>query len=91
MASVHAGNAEAVDNNGSEKLRDTRASATVVAAAGGRESDAFFIPWESAKELVLRGPYRLKKSLALDIPALSKDLWTADLIDIGRTSVTSSQ
>ena len=45
------------------------------------------ISWESARQLLRRGPPCLESSLMIDLSRLSKDLWAADLADVGRTSV----
>lgn len=60
------------------------------AAATGRDQEGGFISWDSARELLRRGPRCLEDSLAIDLPCLSKDLWSADLVDAGRTHVASS-
>ena len=44
------------------------------------------IGWERARQMLRHGPPRLESSLAIDLARLSKDLWSADLVDIGRTS-----
>eukprot|EP00903_Cladosiphon_okamuranus_P006566 g6414.t1 len=59
-------------------------------AAKGRDQDGGFISWDSARELLRRGPQCLENSLAIDLPCLSKDLWSADLVDVGRTHLSSS-
>lgn len=59
------------------------------AAATGRYHDGGFISWDSARELLRRGPQYLENSLAIDLPCLSKDLWSADLVDVGRTRLSS--
>lgn len=62
----------------------------VAVAATGRDQDGGFISWNSARELLRRGPQCLENSLAIDLPCLSKDLWSADLVDVGRTHISSS-
>lgn len=66
------------------------ATATAPLLAAGRYQDSSFMSWDSARELLRRGPRCLKNSLAIDLPCLSKDLWMADLVDVGRTKLTSS-
>ncbi|CAM9907199.1 unnamed protein product [Ectocarpus sp. 6 AP-2014] len=61
-----------------------------VAAAGRYQDGGGCIGWDSARELLRRGPQRLADSFAVDLPCLSKDLWSADLVDLGRTSLMSS-
>lgn len=56
----------------------------------GRESDGASISWESACELIQNGPHCLENSLSIRLPSLAKDLWNADLVDMGRTTVVSS-
>lgn len=85
---------------GAEKQRGVAAAvapaapadpAAVTTLAAGRHQDgSSFISWESARELLRRGPRCLENSLVIDLPCLSKDLWMADLVDIGRTKLTSS-
>lgn len=55
----------------------------------GKEPDGAFISWEFARDLLRRGPHCLENSLAIDLCSLSKDLWTADLVDIARTATVS--
>lgn len=68
------------------------ALATVDSATSGarRDQEGGFISWDSARELLRQAPFCLENSLALDLPCLSKDLWTEDLVDVGRTSIVSS-
>lgn len=73
---------------GSEHHRGVPAAAA--AAVTGRDQDGGFISWDSARELLRRGPQCLENSLAIDLPCLSKDLWSADLVDVGRTHLSSS-
>lgn len=44
------------------------------------------ISWESARQLLRRGPPCLESSLVIDLSRLSKDLWAADIVDVERTS-----
>ncbi|CAB1119982.1 unnamed protein product [Ectocarpus sp. CCAP 1310/34] len=66
------------------------ASSGHVAAAGKYQEGGGCVSWDSARELLRRGPQRLMDSLAVDLPCLSKDLWSADLVDLGRTNLMSS-
>lgn len=45
-----------------------------------------FISWETARDMLRSGPHRLEDSLAIDLPCLSRDLWTADLVDAEETA-----
>ncbi|CAN0056450.1 unnamed protein product [Ectocarpus fasciculatus] len=58
--------------------------------AGRHQDGGGCISWDSARELLRRGPQRLVDSLVVDLPCLSKDLWSADLVDLGRTNLMSS-
>ncbi|CAM9686762.1 unnamed protein product [Scytosiphon promiscuus] len=72
----------------------TTATEDITASVGvtdaRRDARGGFICWDSARELLRRSPFGLETSLAVDLPCLSKDLWTADLLDMGRTSIASS-
>lgn len=59
-------------------------------AEARRDQDGGFISWDTARELLRQAPFSLENCLAIDLPCLSKDLWTADLVDVGRTSISSS-
>lgn len=54
------------------------------------EPDRSFISWESALDLLKRGPHCLEISLAIHLPYLARDFWDRDLIDMNKTVVTAS-
>lgn len=75
----------------SETVADTdRQRVGPATAAAGRDQDGGFISWDSARALLRRGPQFLENSMRIDLPCLSKDLWSADLVDVGRTNLASS-
>ena len=55
-------------------------------SGGGGGGGGGAISWESARQLLRRGPPCLESSLAVDLSRLSKDLWAADLVHVERTS-----
>lgn len=69
---------------------DKQPGEPAAAAAAVRDQDGGFISWDSARALLRRGPQFLENSLRIDLSSLSKDLWSADLVDVGRTSLASS-
>lgn len=50
-----------------------------------------FISWERARELLCRRPHFSENCLAIDLPSLSKDLWSADLADVRSTEVVATK
>lgn len=75
----------------SETVADTnRQKGEPATATVGRDQDGGFISWDSARALLRRGPQFLENSMRIDLPCLSKDLWSTDLVDVGRTNLASS-
>eukprot|EP00752_Nemacystus_decipiens_P003990 g3655.t1 len=92
---IHLTTAAASSTITSDPIKDSEqhqgaAPAPAPVAATGRNQDGGFISWDSARKLLRRGPRCLENSLAIDLPSLSKDLWSADLVDVGRTHISSS-
>ncbi|CAM9326803.1 unnamed protein product [Hapterophycus canaliculatus] len=63
---------------------------SVAVTEARRDQDGGCISWDSARELLRHAPCCLETSLALNLPCLSTDLWTSDLVDVRRTSIASS-
>lgn len=74
---------------GDANVEDVHRASTSPGAAL-ETSEGAFISWERARELLRREPHFSEKCLAIDLPSLSKDLWTTDLADVRRTEVVAS-
>lgn len=47
-----------------------------------------FITWDRARDILHRAPHNLGELVAIDLPRLSRDMWSEDLEDAKRTMVS---
>lgn len=70
---------------GDVEVEEVHRASTPLETSGGP-----FISWERARELLCRGPHFSENCLAIDLPSLSKDLWSADLADVRRIEIVAA-
>ncbi|CAM9678916.1 unnamed protein product [Ascophyllum nodosum] len=68
---------------------DVRCALTSPKTASRNFGDAF-ISWETARNLLRQWQRSSESSLAIDLPSLSKDMWSADLADVESTRIVAS-